>query len=282
MARVLLPNLVAVALAGWGGFSAAQEAGALGAPSLGVMTSSLTGQGAFVIRVFRGGPGDLAGLRSGDVITGADRASFRNEQELSSFLETAPLGQATAFQVLRAGRVENLSIVPERAVPLYTRLCEADDFEACGTIGYMLATGARVPQIPSKGESFLKKACDGGWFPSCVNLGNVYERGQLGAPDGAQAARAYERACDGGLIEGCIDLGRLLRTGRGVPKDEARAIALYQQACDANDVETCSFLAQAYLHGIGVPVDRERARTLFRRACDLGSEIACSSLREIQ
>lgn len=250
----------------------------LGAPSLGVRTRTSAGQGALVERVFRQGPADRAGVRPGDVITDLGGSSIRSDPQYNSALAHATVGVPLTLKVSRGGQTETLTVVAERAIPLYTRLCDASDLDACGTIGYMLSNGVRVPRDPARGELLLQKACDGGNLPACVNLGSLLEDELPSGPEPARAARPYEKACTGGVMAGCVNLGRLLRSGRGVPQDVARAIELYHLACAAGDADTCRALGRSYLSGNGVPVDPARARSLLERACGLGSERACTDL----
>jgi hypothetical protein len=243
------------------------------------MSTDGRGMGALVTLVYRGGPADKAGLRKGDLITQVGTKPIHTNQEFMASLSDLPVDKPSAVQVTRGEGLKTLEVRAERVVPLYGRLCDGNDFEACGTIGYMLAFGARVSPDPAKGEKYLIKSCDANNFPSCVNLGNVYENGLLGTPEPSRAAGPFERACSGHIIEGCINLGRLLQDGRGVPQDMVRAIELYQRACDANDGQTCRVVATLYLKGKGVPVDRNRARALSERACELGDKVACDWLR---
>ncbi len=189
----------------------------LGAPSLGVRTRTSAGQGALVERVFRQGPADRAGVRPGDVITDLGGSSIRSDPQYNSALAHATVGVPLTLKVSRGGQTETLTVVAERAIPLYTRLCDASDLDACGTIGYMLSNGVRVPRDPARGELLLQKACDGGNLPACVNLGSLLEDELPSGPEPARAARPYEKACTGGVMAGCVNLGRLLRSGRGVP-----------------------------------------------------------------
>ena len=266
---------IAVLLVAGSGHATAQDLPTLGAPSLGVMTIDRNGKGAFVTRVFRKGPADRAGLRRGDLITGVGARPVRSDEDFTASLGEMRVAEASSLTVLRNGAILKFTVVAESAIPLYSRLCDAGDLEACGTIGYMLASGARVTADAVRGEGLLTRACMGGYWPACVNLGNVFEKGSSSAPQPARAAAAYEKACNGALMEGCINLGRLLYRGSGVPKDVARAIKLYQLACDAGDAEVCRILGSIYANGTSVPFDGTRAHSLFQRACALGDKAAC-------
>lgn len=275
--RTALPMLLAST------FGAAEGRGQddLGAPSLGLSTND-TDEGAWVTSVYRDGPAARAGIVRGDLIIEVNGMTIHSRGDFVSFLASLPLDKSTKLKVSRDGRVKTLTAKAERAVPLYSRLCEADDYKACGTIGYMLSTGNRVGRDAKRGESFLTKACDGGYLDACVNLGTVFETGQLGTPDPSRSAKPYETACDGGLIEGCINLARLYQMGSGVSQDRARALQLYTRACDAGDAQCCFVAGRAYYFGFGIPVDLVQARLLFLKACKLGNPAACGAADSIR
>jgi TPR repeat protein len=259
---------------------AADQERTLGAPSLGLKSVDADDEGALVTHVSGKGPADVGGLRRGDVIVGVDGAPIRTHDDFLGALASLTPGKAAVLAVRRGKDTRSITVIPERAVPLYTRLCDGGDPLACGTIGWMLSRGSRVPPDPARAEGLLTRACDGRDFPSCVNLGNLFERGVEGTPEPTRAAQAYEKACEGGILEGCIDLARLLQSGRGVPPDVPRALRLYERACDAGDVEVCTVLANVYTHGFGVPADAARARGFLERACALGSRGACAAVRD--
>jgi TPR repeat protein len=229
-----------------------------------------------VTLAFTDGPAARAGLHAGDVIVALNGVEVQSNSDYLAALQSLPLGKPTSVRVSRSGREITASLLPERAVPLYSRLCDAGDIEACGTIGYMLQSGSRVRADPSKAEHYLAKACDSGHTPSCVNLGNIYEDGPPDLRDGPRALRVQERACAEGLMAACINVARLIGTSRfGLPVDQARATALYKRAClETDHAPSCRAVAVLALSRLDNP-ERPRAHEFLQRACDLGDEKAC-------
>jgi S1-C subfamily serine protease len=74
-----------------------------------------TGSGASAVRVGEvapGGPAERGGLRVGDVIVCADEFSVTGVDDLVRLLTAERIGRAMSLTVIRAGRLEQLAIVP--------------------------------------------------------------------------------------------------------------------------------------------------------------------------
>ena len=62
--------------------------------------------------VNHGGPGDLGGLRMGDVIIGIDRVVVAATDDLMRLLDFGRIGRAIEVSVLRGGQTMMLSVIP--------------------------------------------------------------------------------------------------------------------------------------------------------------------------
>lgn len=71
-------------------------------------------QGALVADVVKGGPGEKAGLKTGDVIIGLGNYTLRDYEELRYRIATMPIGQQTTLKVRRAGQDVMLTFTAER------------------------------------------------------------------------------------------------------------------------------------------------------------------------
>jgi serine protease Do len=113
-------NLVAATLAGaaagkgivrpWLG-AGAQPVTAEIAQSLGLQKPA----GVLITNVYRGGPADRAGLRSGDLVLKVDGRDVSDPQTLKFRIATRPIGETTQFDVLRQGRTVSLRLPLEAA-----------------------------------------------------------------------------------------------------------------------------------------------------------------------
>jgi PDZ domain len=160
--------IVSMLVAAWTPLCTGQEEDSSGAPSLALQSEDGgSGIGAVVIRVFRGGPADKAGIRPGDIITDVAGAAIRTNQEFIAALASLPLDRKSQLGIVsQQGEKRTVSVTAEPAIPLYARLCDQGDLRACGTIGYMLGTGTRVRRDPTRAEKLLIRACDGSDLPS--------------------------------------------------------------------------------------------------------------------
>ncbi len=66
--------------------------------------------GVYVENVVPGDPADLAGIRSGDIITKVDDQPVTSGRELASLVASIPVGQKTRIVLLREGKVKKLSV----------------------------------------------------------------------------------------------------------------------------------------------------------------------------
>ncbi len=69
------------------------------------------GRGARVLEVRPEGPADAAGLRQGDLITGAAGVRVRQTDDLADILAVFPAGSRVTLDVLRDGRVAKIDVV---------------------------------------------------------------------------------------------------------------------------------------------------------------------------
>ncbi len=85
-----------------------QEPGYLGAV---VDDRQDRGRGVRVLDVRPEGPADQAGLREGDLITGAAGIRVRQTEDLADVMAVFPAGSSVAFDVLRDGQATKLDVV---------------------------------------------------------------------------------------------------------------------------------------------------------------------------
>ncbi|MBI3841388.1 MAG: PDZ domain-containing protein, partial [Thaumarchaeota archaeon] len=71
--------------------------------------------GFLVAEVTPGGPASLAGIRTGDVILGADGAEVKHTKDLLFALSKVPPGGTIGLDVIRAGSTGRVSVRPAEA-----------------------------------------------------------------------------------------------------------------------------------------------------------------------
>jgi len=69
------------------------------------------GRGVRVLEVRPDGPASVAGLRSGDLITGVAGVRVRQTEDLADVMSVFPPGSRVAFDVLRQGQTQKLDVV---------------------------------------------------------------------------------------------------------------------------------------------------------------------------
>jgi TPR repeat protein len=171
--------------------------------------------------------------------------------------------------------------VPEDALPVYEKACQAGYAEACTRLGRIFIKGKIVEQDMAKGVKLVQSACDKGDAEGCDALGQVYEAGSGVPADLTKAAALYVKSCDGGSGRGCYHLAKLYQTGKGVARDDAKAGTLLAKACELGHSKSCGLMAEVYLNGTGVPKDVPKALALYDSACSGGDAEACATLGSI-
>jgi TPR repeat protein len=170
-----------------------------------------------------------------------------------------------------------------RAVALYRRACDGEDFDACASLGLLHQEGTGLDADVPRAAALYRQACDGGSMLGCAHLGVALERGRGLERDVSRAAELYEQACEVEMT-GCFHLADLHTRGEAVDQDYDRAVELLGKACRGTMVrdegskplaESCFRLAEMNANGAGIERNLGRAGYYFRRACRLGMAEAC-------
>ena len=250
---------------------------------LGVMFKN-AGDGVLVLAVFKGTPGQRAGLQKGDIVVRMNNEAVTSIAQVVKGIGEQRPGVKIILELRRQGKLRQVTAVLEdssRAASVYAQACNDGDTGACTAAGNMFARGQGVPQNPAQAAAVWRKGCEAGAMESCSGLGVLYSRGSGVARDLGKAVQLYRKACDGGSLIGCSNLGMMYARGHGVAKDPNMAVQLCRKACDQNDAAGCKNLGLLYEHGKGVARDRARAVVLYRKACDGGIGEGCERLRAL-
>ena len=121
--------------------------------------------------------------------------------------ETCPEGTVkgcfdAALKAERNGQVE-------RAVELFTRVCDAGVARACNQLGSLVWQGRGVSADPARAYSLYMRACDGGDAAGCFSAGICHRTGACATKSDADATKLLKRACEGGDSRACANLGGL-------------------------------------------------------------------------
>lgn len=188
--------------------------------------------------------------------------------------------------------------------------CDADDGEACDTIGIAYAQGSGgLDTDELKAMAMFDKACRLGSSSGCKNGAVMFRK--VGKPERAfelgkrgcelSSANAcseagllidekhvateknalpwFEKACELGSGIGCQNLGNVLSTGRsGASVDLPKAAAAYEKACDKNVFAACNNAALASCDGTGVKEDAKKCFELLEKSCKGEYGLACRNL----
>lgn len=178
--------------------------------------------GVLVTDLARGGPGDKAGLKSGDVILSINGQKVEGESQFRQLLSEKKPGDTLKMQVLRNGRKRNVSVT----------LGDRSDFEAAQTPVPPVplwrnpaAPKSLTPAYP-EGEGFLgisardltprekeRRKLDGGAYLEDITAGSPAEKAGLRTGD-------VVTAFDGKPISDADDLYRKIRAkspGKEIP-----------------------------------------------------------------
>lgn len=158
-----------------------------------------------------------------------------------------------------------------------TQKCEANDGEACYTLGGIYRhKDCRNDECKwdlSKSDEFYQKACDLRYSKACMDLGDKYEEKDI-----AKAVEFFEKACKMDESQGCVNAGILYKKGDGIKQNVSKAADLYEKACDLKHSAGCNNLAVIYED----KGKTGKAREFYNQACKMGSGKACVNLRKLR
>ena len=155
----------------------------------------------------------------------------------------------------------------DHAEKLAVKACDIGSARGC-TVAGMVA----YAREPAKSHEWFTRGCDGQDQEACGSLGALYLQG-IGVPhDVGRAIELLQPACSDGVLEACNSLGLAYSFGQGIRRDLGKAIALFERACNGGNPEHCRNLAIALADGD----DSQRARVepMLTELCnhgDLGS-----------
>ncbi len=255
-----------------------------------------SGGGVLVTDVTRGGAGDAAQLRPGDILQRFDtRAIASNDDFLTHLRGTSPGAQAD-LEVMRAGegaedlkrylvsqsdagnagataglaRLLFLGVLFSRdereAARLFLKAAEAGHVQAMTNYALLAKDGVGVAQSDTEAAKWFLKAAEAGNEAAMTNLAGLYDTGRGATKDAKEAARWYRRASDAGNVIAMHRLALMYEAGRGVTKDDAEAVRLLRKASDKGLSDATAKLADNYAQGRGVPKDADESRHLSERA----------------
>jgi TPR repeat protein len=253
-------------------------------------------RGVLVTEVTRGGAGDAAQLRAGDIVQRFDtHAIVSNDDFLSRLRDTSPGAQA-GLEVMRAGesaedlrrfllsqsdagnagataglaRLLFLGVLFARdereAARLFLKAAEAGHVASMTNYALLAKDGAGVAKSESDAAKWFLKAAEAGNETAMTNLAGLYETGRGATKDAAEAARWYRRAAEAGNAIAMHRLALMYEAGRGVAKDDSEAVRLLRNASDKGLSDATSKLADNYAEGRGVPKDADESRHFSERA----------------
>jgi TPR repeat protein len=136
---------------------------------------------------------------------------------------------------------------------------EQGDVEAQGTLGFLYATGQRVPEDDAEAVRWYRLAAAQGDVGVQVILGRMHADGEGVPEDDAEAVRWYHRAAAQSHVSAQYNLGVMYSTGQGAPEDDVKAIWLYRSAARHGHVPAQFILGIMYSVGEGVPQNHQRA-----------------------
>jgi TPR repeat protein len=159
--------------------------------------------------------------------------------------------------------------------------CDAKNWVACESLGYLYEQGDGVAQSKAKALAVYERACNGGYGKSCTRLA-VLEPPPTGDAGGrsAKALQLYTRACELKDGSGCYGLASAYQYGRGVPKDIPRAFKLYEKGCDLEYGDACYELSAMFREGKSVPKNGAKSQVLYDKACELDSILCILEFNE--
>jgi len=166
----------------------------------------------------------------------------------------------------------------DKARGLLTQAAEGGEFEAIGTLAWMLHEAVGCKPDPDAAVVWAKRGVKLGDSQSNCVLGECYLEG-LGGLQRApfQAVQHFLRADK--TSKAWMLLGKCFRDGIGVDADPVESMTWLTKAAEAGNGEALYLLGQCYRYGSnGVKTDAKRAFELFARAAGRSHPAACTEL----
>lgn len=254
------------------------------------------GGGVLVTVVTRGGAGEAAQLRAGDVLQSLDGRAIASNDDLLSRLRSTSAGTPVDLEIVRAGdgpedlkrtlvsqsdagnvgataglaRLLFLGVLFARdereAARLFLKAAEAGHVRSMTNYALLAKDGVGVAKSDTEAAKWFLRAAEAGNDAAMTNLAGFYDAGRGATKDAGEAARWYRRAADAGNVIAMHRLALMYEAGRGVAKDDAEAVRLLTKASDKGLSDASSKLADNYAQGRGVPKDADEARRFHERA----------------
>jgi len=256
----------------------------------------LGGSGVLVTDVTRGGAGDAAQLRAGDILQRLGTRAIASNDDFLTRLRDTSAGAQVDLEVMRAGegtedlkrflvsqsdagntgataglaRLLFLGVMFARdereAARLFLKAAEAGHVPSMTNYALLAKDGVGVAKSDTEAAKWFLKAAEAGNDAAMTNLAGLYDTGRGATKDEAEAARWYRKASDAGNAIAMHRLALMYEVGRGVTKDDAEAVRLLRSASDKGLSDATAKLADNYAQGRGVPKDAEESRRFNERA----------------
>jgi C-terminal processing protease CtpA/Prc len=110
------------------------------------------GAGVLVARVEPNSPAEKGGLKSGDVITQLNGKPVTRDEHLRAALNDAKEGENVSLTILRHGKVQNVTVKPEKRAFDFPKLQELGEIGELGQLG-ALRELRELPKTPEFRES---------------------------------------------------------------------------------------------------------------------------------
>jgi S1-C subfamily serine protease len=130
-----------------------------------------------------------------------------------------------------------------------TQQAEKGNAIAENQLGFLYATGQKVPQDFSQARKWYELAASHGNAVAEFNLGFAYEHGQGTPINLAEALHWYQAAADHNNPGGKMALGIMYQNGKGVPQDDAEALRWYRASAIQGWAPAQLTLASFYSEG---------------------------------
>lgn len=231
--------------------------------------------GLHVSKVFKGDPGEHAGLLANDVITSIDGNALETETAWSAVVRESPPGQTFILGVEREGRHVDLRLVLGDVRPAIAQ----GNASALSYVGTIFLQGTKtIPVDYALALAWFKQAEALGASEAMFALGTMYQTGKGAPEDRKQALDWFRKAAEHGNPYAQTLLGNAYRDGAGVGQDAARAFDFYQKAAVANNVEALRNLGDFYAGGVAVTQDYAAAMRCYLKAAAGGDGAAMNSI----
>jgi TPR repeat protein len=271
--------------------------------------------GVLVTDVTRGGAGDAAQLRAGDILQRLGTRAIASNDDFLTRLRDTSTGAQVDIEVMRAGegtedlrrflvsqsdggntgataglaRLLFLGVLFARdereAARLFLKAAETGHVPSMTNYALLAKDGVGVAKSDTEAAKWFLKAAEAGNDAAMTNLAGLYETGRGATKDVTEAARWYRRASDAGNAIATHRLALMYEAGRGVAKDDSEAVRLLRSASDKGLSDATAKLADNYAQGRGVPKDADESRRMSERAAgqvrsaaDAGNTVAMFNL----